>query len=277
MPLKHPGSLPLQSVDPFREVNSKKTTSTNFFQQDSSANKTNATSTNVANGNITSVNITTANVTTDIAELIDCFQDAFIAVNQDENEIHVGKLLLACVRLEATMRRIGFTQSAKDIAGNIRKIRDVYDKLPEECRDSMPAILQHEIKCGLNTKKIPEKSAACGLLWLGRSLNYQCGMFCHLLDNEGAEPYEAASVAYERDLRPYLPWALQKICQAAMHTLKAKRRNQIFAQIGGFDEACYGRGEEEATRNDLRNMMNFLKTMLCRWREVFSDLELGLI
>mmetsp|Transcript_14474 Transcript_14474/g.21333 ORF Transcript_14474/g.21333 Transcript_14474/m.21333 type:complete len:289 (+) Transcript_14474:119-985(+) len=252
---KQPGLFHRQPAEPFGLAIPRKSNST--LGQESSAN--------------------TTNITTDIAELIDCFQNALIIANQDEHEIHVGKLLLACDRLESTMRRIGFTQSAKDIAGNIRKIRRTYSKLPESHRDCMPAILEHEIESGINMKKIPENSAACGFLWLGRSLNYQYAMFCHMLDNDDATPYEAASVSYERDLKPYLPWPLQKICQAAMCTLKAKRRKQIFADIGGFSEECYGEREEEATKKDLRQMMDFIKSMLCRWRQVCSDLELGTI
>lgn len=253
--------LLVQLVDPVEQVIPRKLTST--LEKEHPANTT-----NIAN---------TTNVTTDIAELADCFQNALIAVNQDENEIHVGKLLLACEQLESTMRRIGFTQSAKDIAGNIKKIRSVYCKLPESSRDCMPAILEHEIKSGVNMKRIPENSAACGFLWLGRSLNYQYDMFCHMLDDEDAAPYEAASAAYERDLRPYLSWPIQKICQAGMCTLKSKRRKQIFADIGGFSEECYGEREEEATKKDLRHMMDYIKAMLCRWRQVCSDLELGVI
>ena len=119
----------------------------------------------------------------DLSDLACHFEQAISALNQGKDDIHVGKLLLACERLERTMRKIGFNQSAKDIAGNVSKIRNVYNSMPSNERNSMPALLQHELNTGVITKgskKLKEKSAAMGFLWLGRSINYQYDMFQHV-------------------------------------------------------------------------------------------------
>lgn len=214
---------------------------------------------------------------TDVGDLATCFQQALVAVNESEEKIHVGQLLSASEQLEASMRRIGFVQSANDIKGNVAKIRNLYEHIPANQRDSMPALLQYEIESGIldakGVRKIPENSATMGLLWLGRSLNYQHDMFSYMLDNN-CEPFEAASHAYDQDIKPHLSWPVQKVCQAAMKTLKKFRQKDILAQIGGFSEEYFGSQEDQATRRDLHQMMNNLKPMLSRWREVFSDLEL---
>lgn len=257
--------LDLQYNDPIRHVISSRKGTFTFHNDERPATKK-----------------TASIITTEITELADCFQHALMIAaknrNNNKHEIHVGKLLSASERLESTMRRIGLNQSANDIAGNVGKIRNVYSKLPPSSRDSMSALLQHEINtCGMDKKKkIPDNSAASGFLWLGRSLNCQYDMFSHLLEHEDAEPYEAASIAYERDLRPHLPWPIKKVCQAAMSaTLKNTRRKQMFARIGGFSEDSYGEREDKATKEDLKHMVDSLQPMMSRWRQVFSELEIG--
>jgi hypothetical protein len=113
-----------------------------------------------------------------------------------------------------------------------------------------------------------------GLLWLGRSLNYQYDMFRHMLDHNG-EPYEAACYAYENSMKPHLSWPVQKVCQAALKKVKELRREKMLAGIGGFSEDCFGNCEDQATRNDLRQVVRCLEPMICRWRQVFSEMGLG--
>ena len=88
-------------------------------------------------------------------------------------------------------------------------------------------------------------------------------------------PYEAASHAYQARLKPHLSWPLQKLCQTAMTSLKPMKRESILAKIGGFDEECFGDNEAETTVKDLRQVMDSWKPMMDRWKQIFSDLELG--
>jgi hypothetical protein len=220
-------------------------------------------------------------VSTDAAALAKDFEQALVAVNQGHKDLHVGNLLSACGRLETTMRHIGFTQSANDISGNVQKIRNVYDRLPRDERDSISTIVQYELETGVhggtskkNTLKDP--SATVGFPWLGRSINYQYDMFRYMLDGDET-PYDAARHAYEADLKPHLSWPLQKVCQAAMTRLKPIQKTEMFSKIGGFSEECYGSREEQATKRDLRQVMDSWQPMLSKWREIFTDLELDQI
>ena len=157
------------------------------------------------------------------------------------------------------MRTIGFGRGADDIQSNVAKIRNIYNKVSVEKRDSMPELLRYELEMGIvnegKKKSFKTSSATMGLLWLGRSLNYQHNMFMHLLDNEQREPYEAACFAYENSMKQHMPWAMQKVCQTALKTLKGLRRDAILANIGGFSQDCYGNCEDEATRNDMRHVI----------------------
>lgn len=217
-------------------------------------------------------------VRTDVAGLACDFEAAIQAFNQDDRDIHVGRLLSACERLEGTMRRIGFNQGAKDIGGNIRKIRQLYSMAPPSQRDSMPDLLRYEMEMGVHddsngVRRIKDPSAAMGFLWLGRTLNYQNDMFRLMID-ENEEPYHAARRAYDQDLKPHHSWAVQKICKAAMTTLKPMKKISVLSSLGGFEEDAYGQQENEATHRDLHQMMDSWKPLLNRWKKVFSDLEL---
>jgi hypothetical protein len=216
-------------------------------------------------------------LTTDVGGLADCFQQAMGAVNENEDHIHVGRLLSACERLESTMRNIGFSQGANDIGGNISKIRALYEQAPVDQRDSMPSLLRYELEAGIHRgkteKELKDPSATMGFLWLGRALHYQYDMFNNILE-KNEEPFEAAKHAYEQDLKPFHSWPAQKVCQAAMVTLKPMRCDSVLAQMGGFSKDSFGNMEDQATRRDLRQMMDYWKPMLSRWSKLFSDLEL---
>ena len=133
--------------------------------------------------------IGSSSASSEVSDLACHFQQALSAINQGKDDIHVGNLLQACERLEGTMRNIGFGQSAKDIAGNVAKIRSVYDKMPANERNSMPALLRRELDTGVISRgqKFKEQSAAMGFLWLGRSINYQYDMFHHVSLNNYKE------------------------------------------------------------------------------------------
>ena len=100
-------------------------------------------------------------IATDMAQIAKEFDQALVVAssmntntntNTNTNDLNVGNLLIACDRLEKAMRQFGFTQSAKGISGNVKKIRDVYNRpLPAHInRDSLVAIVQHEFETGVH-------------------------------------------------------------------------------------------------------------------------------
>jgi hypothetical protein len=218
--------------------------------------------------------------TSELGDLAEYFQQAIRCTNRNEQEedIHVGNLLSACERLEKIMRNIGFSQGANDIKGNVGKIRPLYDHAPVDQRDSMSSLLRYELESGMHKdksggKQLKDPSATMGFLWLGRALHYEYDMFNNMLD-KNEEPYEAARRAYDEHLKQFHSWPAQKVCHAAMKTLKSMRCNTVLAQLGGFSEETFGNKENQATRRVLRQMMDSWKPMLSKWSEVFSDFEL---
>merc|ERR1712161_12057 len=123
---------------------------------------------------------------TEMAEMATEFEQTLVASSSSSSssssvnmyDLNVGNLLTACDRLEKAMRHIGFTQSANDISGNVKKIRTVYNRLPPQERDSLISIVQHKFDTGVhgngssnpddmnaNTHTLKDSSATMGFLW----------------------------------------------------------------------------------------------------------------
>ncbi|KAL3939031.1 MAG: hypothetical protein SGBAC_006178 [Bacillariaceae sp.] len=203
------------------------------------------------------------------------FDHAMIVMNQNKDDIHVGHLLTACEKLQSTIREMGFVSSANDMASNIAKIRNTYEKLPLTQRDSMPVLLQYEQDVGITEKgRIKDSSATMGLLWLGRSIHYQYDMFQYILENPSASPYDAASHAYGATVKPHLSWPLQRLGQAALNGLRSMRKQTILAHMGGFDEEEYTSAKESATKQGMRKVLASWNPIIRRWNQVLSDMGL---
>mmetsp|Transcript_20893 Transcript_20893/g.21264 ORF Transcript_20893/g.21264 Transcript_20893/m.21264 type:complete len:120 (-) Transcript_20893:144-503(-) len=118
-----------------------------------------------------------------------------------------------------------------------------------------------------------------GFLWLGRSINYQHDMFQQLLDHEEESPYHAAQYAYEKSLKPHLSWPKQKACQSIMKQIKPLKlpTSELLCRMGGFQQQNYGSHEEQATKRDLRKVIQSWQPMLHHWKQTFRDLDLATI
>jgi len=206
--------------------------------------------------------------------LAEDFEHAMVVMNQNQEDIHVGHLLTACDKLQSTVRGMGFVSSANDMARNIAKIRNTYEKLPPTKRDSMPVLLQYERDVGIVSEpdRIADSSATMGLLWLGRSINYQYEMFQHILENPEASPYDAASHAYTSTVKPHLSWALQRLGQAALNGLRSMQKETILAHMGGFDEEDYSTANDSATKQGMKKVLATWNPIIRRWNQVLEDM-----
>jgi len=202
------------------------------------------------------------------------FDQVLIAMNQNKDDIHVGHLLSACETLESTIRELGFASSANDMANNIAKIRNTYEKLPVTKRDSMPVLLKYEQDVGINAPndKIKDSSATMGLLWLGRSVNCQYDMFQYILENPEASPYDAASHAYSHAVKPHLSWPLQRLGLAALSGIRSMKKQTILARMGGFNEDQYTSNNDSETKEGMRRVLATWNPIIRRWNQVLEDM-----
>jgi hypothetical protein len=99
--------------------------------------------------------------------------------HKEESEtIHVRPFLCACEQLEHVIQKIGmcFIQSANNIAKNIKKVRNIYDRFDDDKRDrdAISTIIEFEIASGVHSDRqsIAKPNASQGLLWLACSISF---------------------------------------------------------------------------------------------------------
>jgi hypothetical protein len=203
---------------------------------------------------------------------------AFSGVLNGAGEINIPHLLHACHKFEREMRNIGQKQSAKDLRNNVAKTEACYKVAPHDKRKNMYSLLRFEKQQDIHgygphgLSLLKENSAAMGLLWIRRSLSFQCRMFRHLLD-DNTDARNAALNAYGEELQSYHGWALQKVYVMAVKSAMPSKRD-FLARLGGFTIQEFGEQEEKATRKDLEELMSIWQPLLQRWEEVYQELDL---
>lgn len=190
-------------------------------------------------------------------------------------DIDIVKLLRACKKFTIDMKRVGQNQSAKDLESNIKKAEDLYRAAPINCRDSMSQLLSYEKTLGIHKPHavLKDPSGAMGLLWIRRNLSFQYEMYKQILDNE-VEPQEAAKIAYKTELEPVHGWALQRLYSFAFKSMIPDDSHSMFARIGGFPEDSFSYEDEEATKSDMRELLNTWRPLISHWKQVFQELDL---
>lgn len=213
-------------------------------------------------------------LTTQVGELADLFQPV-VRSRGLVKEIDVLRLLKACKKFEASMRKIGQGQSAKDLDNNISKVRDLYNSAPKQARQSMMKLLKYEKETGIHAPgpELKDPSGAMGSLWIRRSINFQYRLFKQILETN-RDPVEAAMIAYRLELQPYHGWALQRVYGVAIRTMTPSKREDLLARIGGFPADSFGAAEEQATKRDLRRLLDVWRPLLVSWKQTFLQLDL---
>jgi hypothetical protein len=208
-----------------------------------------------------------------------------------KDDIDVRRLLVACGHYAEAMDQIGQRQSARDMRQNIRKV-ELYGgtdhhhysmrQLLRRETETKPTLHEYVVDENDNRHqrrlvKLNEHSSAIGLLWIRRSLEFQYELFHQLVryNNDAA-----ITVAYDRTLRQYHGWALQKVYAVAL-AATAGNNLATTAQLGGFDNNGKNGSammmtprQYDATRRDLQHLMDQWRPLLQIWNEIFDELNL---
>lgn len=217
-------------------------------------------------------------------DIVSAFQQAIMPQKkQDDANVHVGKLLAAMSTMESHMRKVGMTQAANDIKGNHDKVLRLYTAAPKEKRDSVRALLEWELESGIHGDNFDDKgpirvknnSGAMGLFWIGHTVKYQYDLY-RLMMEEGMNPVDAATIAFQKDLEPHLPWAASKMAKAMIPRATPSTQLEFFKALGGYDEGeSYGYEEHAGMTENVKSIMNVWGDMLDDWSSPFAELRLS--
>ncbi|KAL1963058.1 hypothetical protein VTN77DRAFT_8704 [Rasamsonia byssochlamydoides] len=159
---------------------------------------------------------------------IDTLKKSFVDVPIDtanDNGIATTEFLEASESLTTLFDVLGsvaFTPVKNDLLGNIKKIRDRQLAAPDESK-TLQALVINELK----TKK---HTAAEGLLWLVRGLDFTAQALRNNLANPGKELADSFRDAYGSTLKPYHSFVVKPIFSAAMSA--TPYRKDFYAKLG---------------------------------------------
>ncbi|KAL7575640.1 hypothetical protein ACA910_011464 [Epithemia clementina (nom. ined.)] len=107
----------------------------------------------------------------------------------DDQDVHTMRLLKAMKQLASVQRQVGQKANANEMLKNIRKVETVYKEAPSVHRETIAALMSYEkdilqIHSPQQKNKVgilKDPSAAMGLLWLRRALEFQQQLFALVL------------------------------------------------------------------------------------------------
>ncbi|TLD23990.1 hypothetical protein PspLS_06315 [Pyricularia sp. CBS 133598] len=163
---------------------------------------------------------------------VDTLKKSFVDVPIDANNnnaISTTEFLEAAESLTTIFDLLGsvaFTPVKNDILGNIKKVRDRQLAAPAES-ETIQALVINELK----TKK---HTAAEGLLWLIRGLEFMCIALSQNIAKTSEELADSFRTAYGATLKPHHSFLVKPIFSAAMSAVPY--RKDFYAKVGSDQE-----------------------------------------
>lgn len=219
-------------------------------------------------------------------DIVNAFQQA-VAPNTSSDNVHVGKLLTAMSKMETHMRQVGMTQAANDLKGNYEKVMKLYTAAPIEKRDSVRGLLEWELKSGIHGGmiernhnqgrndpiRVKNNSGAMGLFWIGHTVKYQHDLYRLMMD-DGMNPIDAATIAFQKDLQPHLPWAASKMARAMIPKATPSTQKEFLSMLGGYKGTSYGQEEHQQMTQEVKSIIGVWSDLLDNWSSPFDELRL---
>ena len=192
----------------------------------------------------------------------------------DGNDITMTKLLKSFRAHLDLLKKGGAALClvAKDLEANIHKVESFYKKNKPGC-ETLASLLELERESGIHDGNVlQDPSAAIGLLWIRRSLAFQCHLFEALLPSVGQHPKDSAYEAYNKHLAPNHGWMLRKVFPASLSQMP--ERHVFISTFGEVDIEELDEEEESKVVRKLRALISTLQPLLAVWKDEFIRLEL---
>uniref|UniRef100_A0A7S4RH62 Glycolipid transfer protein domain-containing protein n=1 Tax=Ditylum brightwellii TaxID=49249 RepID=A0A7S4RH62_9STRA len=194
-------------------------------------------------------------------------------LSNEEKYLNMAELLGACWDFSSVLRKIGQTTLARDFESNIRKAEALYKSVPSNRRQSLESLLLLERESGIHgpNGQLQDYSAATGLLWIRRYLEFHLDMYSAILASR--DPTDAAIDAYKTQIEPFHGWALRKLFTVRLSTMMPPRED-LLAMLGNFQPQDFGQKEEQMVLKDLSELVSIWRPIVMQWRTTYEDLDL---
>jgi pleckstrin family protein A (phosphoinositide binding specific) protein 8 len=189
----------------------------------------------------------------------------------DSNLIETTEFLRASKDVVKFVELLGkaFIPVRNDINGNIEKLNKIYESNPSKYK-----YLNEIVKTECETLSESDfKIGTDALIWLTRALNYNQIFLSLLLCDfeEGKETEDLSgffSEAYERSLKKYHNWLVQKICSLCL--LAAPNRTSLLKHLTTDEENI----DQKIIFSAIKEYLITLKTNILAVNQMFDELKI---
>jgi len=189
-------------------------------------------------------------------------------------EIDTAQLLKACRAHLALVKSGGRALSlvAKDLECNVNKAEHVLKQ--SRSGGALSSLLQDERDAGAhNGSELHEDSAAMGLLWIRRSLAFQCDLYSDIAQPGSSQPPKhAAYRAYVKHLAPFHGWMLQKVFPASLTQMSS--RDAIISKFAGVPLDSLDSEVDREVSRKLKSLVSIWRPLIDVWESDFERLGL---
>ena len=190
-------------------------------------------------------------------------------------DIDVGRLLDACDEFLALQRAMGGAMAApaRYFEANIQSVREGWpDKTAGEM--TMRELLEAEARTGIHKAGgvLKDPSAACGLLWLRRTIAFHSTLFGDVAASDPGDtlsPRNAALHAYAVELEPFHGSLLRRVYRFGLPRGMLPRA-AFLARLRATTAPC----EDETLLQGMRDLVAEWRPLLEEWRRLFVELDL---
>ena len=186
-----------------------------------------------------------------------------------KRDIDVNKLISAMKHFLVVMEAIGMRRAAQEIHSNLLKVEKSLETMPCQNRRTLSTVLLFEKQRGIHLPggRLHDPSAAMGLLWIRRSLSFQCHMYSLVL--KGVLPAKAAVSAYHHELEPYHGTLLKKLYRSVLVVSSPRSKEEMIQKMAGPSIE-----DDNKLGEDLRTLLKVWNPLLSSWKHIFITLDL---
>ncbi|KAL8858904.1 MAG: hypothetical protein Q9178_004583 [Gyalolechia marmorata] len=192
----------------------------------------------------------------------DTLKKSFVNVPIDSsngNAIPTSDFLEAAESLTTLFDLLGslaFTPVKNDMIGNIKKVRDRQLASPDDS-STLQSLVLNELKSKKHT-------AAEGLLWLVRGLDFTSQALRHTLQNPDAELSTSFRTAYTGTLKPHHSFLVKPVFSAAMSATPYKK--DFYAKMGDEEKSKVELGKWlDALEEQVKILKEFQERKEAKW------------
>lgn len=211
-----------------------------------------------------------------VVDVVRPFEKAWTAANGQSGDMDLDHLLDALQAFQSNMHDVGQVALARVFENNIKQVIRVKDQAPKNAQKTLRSLMEWEAvhqKVKQGDKLVPT-SASSSLLWIRRTVAFQCQFNEYLIRRPDVSTVQHALWSYEQELEPFHGWMLKKVFRTALRTTTPMRHTSLARLMKWDDHAIVDSQQETALLQEMQGLVDIWQPMLKGWLSLSQELDL---